>query len=138
MFGCSIYVNYVYLISDSSYVIFPAADYSPTLPVDVTITSSSGTAVAGQSFTLTCQATTVLMNPTYQWFDDSGTMVGSSSTLTLDTLMESNSEEYSCQVSAGSGADQRFGCGVTRVAVQGLTKFYINNYLFNSFHIIHI
>ena len=120
------------------FVVFPAADYSPTLPVDVTITSSNGTAVAGQSFTLTCQATTTLMNPTYQWFDDSGTMVGSGSTLTLNPLLESNSGEYSCQVSAGSGADQRFGCGVTRVAVQGLTKFYINNYLFNSFYIIHI
>ena len=129
MFGCSINVNYVYLISDSSYVIFPAADYSPTLPVDVTITSSSGTAVAGQSFTLTCQATTVLMNPTYQWFDDSGTMVGSGSTLTLNPLMESNSGEYACQVSAGSGAYQRFGCGVKRVAVQGLTKLYYINSL---------
>ena len=120
------------------FVIFPAADYSPTLPVDVTITSSSGTAVAGQSFTLTCHATTALMNPAYQWFDDSGTMVGSGFTLTLNPLLESNSGEYSCQVSAGSGADQRFGCGVTRVAVQGLTKFYINNYLFSSFYTIHI
>ena len=61
------------------------------------------------------------MNPTYQWFDDSGAMVGNGSTLTLNLLMESNSGEYSCQVSAGSGADQRFGCGVTRVAVKGLT-----------------
>ena len=122
------------------FVVFPAADYSPTLPVDVTITSSSGTAVASQSFNLTCHATTTLMNPipANQWFDDSGTMVGSGSTLTLNPLLESNSGEYSCQVSAGSGANQRFGCGVTRVAVQGLTKFYINNYLFNSFYIIHI
>ena len=117
MFGCNINVN----LNLSSYlsVIFPVADYSPTLPVDVTITSSSETAVAGQSFTLTCQATTTLMNPAYQWFDDSGAMVGSSSTLTLNPLMESNSGEYSCQVSAGSGAGQRFGCGVTRVVVQG-------------------
>ena len=103
----------------SFYAIFPVADYSPTLPVDVTITSSSETAVAGESFTLTCQATTTLMNPTYQWFDDSGAMVDSGSTLTLDPLLESSSGEYSCQVSAGSGADQRFGCGVTRMAVQG-------------------
>ena len=117
MFGWSINLNFVFNIF--LYVIFPVADYSPTLPVDVTITSSSETAVAGQSFTLTCQATTVLMNPTYQWFDDSGTMVGSGSTITLNPLMESNSGEYSCQVSAGTGADLRHGCGVTRVAVQG-------------------
>ena len=101
----------------SNCVTFPA-DYTP-LPVTITI-SAGGTPVAGQSFTLTCQATTALSNPTYQWFDDSGTMIGSGlSALTISTLRESGSGEYSCQVTAGSGANQRYGCGVERVVVQG-------------------
>ena len=87
--------------------------------MDVTITPN-GTPVAGQSFTLTCQATTTLASPSYQWFDDGGNLVGNVSTLTLNPLLESNTGEYSCQVTAGNGADQRFGCGVTRVVVQGL------------------
>ena len=81
--------------------------------------------MAGQSFTLTCQATTALTSPSYQWFDNSGGMIGSGSTLTLNPLLESSSGEYSCQVTAGSGADQRFGCGVTRVDVQGSHCFSI-------------
>ena len=75
---------------------FPAG-YTPDLPVAVTITSS-GTPVAGQSFTLTCQATTTLASPSYQWFDDGGNLVGNVSTLTLNPLLESNTGEYSCQV----------------------------------------
>ena len=75
--------------------------------------------MAGQSFTLTCEATTALTSPSYQWFDNSGRMIGSRSTLTLNPPWESSSREYSCQVTAGSGSDQRFGCGVTRVDVQG-------------------
>ena len=81
--------------------------------------TASGTPVAGQSFNLTCQATTSLSSPTYQWFSDNGAMIGSSSTLTIDPLLESGTGEYSCQVSAGSGASQRYGCGVERVVVQG-------------------
>ena len=90
----------------------------------VTITPS-GTPVAGQSFTLTCETTTTLASPSYQWFDDGGNLVGNVSTLTLNPLLESNTGEYSCQVTAGSGASQRFGCGVTRVSVQGVFVVYI-------------
>ena len=89
----------------------------------VTITAS-GTPIAGQSFTLTCAATTALSNPTYQWFSDNGTLIGSSAMLTIPTLLESNTGEYSCQVTAGNGAaNQRFGCGVERVIVQGMKLF---------------
>ena len=95
---------------------FPAA-YTLSLPVTVTI-SASGTPVADQSFTLTCQATTALSNPTYQWFDDNGTLIGSADVLTINELQESNTGEYSCQVTAGSGANQRYGCGVERIVVQ--------------------
>ena len=105
----------------------------PTLPVAVTITSS-GTPVADQSFTLTCQVTTSLTSPSYQWFDDSGNMVGSESTLTLNPLLESSTGEYSCQVTAGSGADQRFGCGVTWVAVQGGSFIVTMCILYEDFH----
>ena len=104
---------------------FPG-DYTP-LPVDVAITAS-GTPVAGQSFTLTCVTTTSLSSPTYQWFSDSGAMIGSSSTLTIDPLLESGTGEYSCQVSAGSGASQRYGCGVERVVVQGNTTMCVCMY----------
>ena len=75
--------------------------------------------MAGQSFTLTCQATTALTSPSYQWFHNGGRIIGSGSTLTLNPLLESSSGEYSCQVNAGSGAGQRFGCGVTGVGIQG-------------------
>ena len=85
--------------------------------MDVTVTAG-GTPVAGQSFTLTCG--TSLSLPTYQWFSDSGTMIGNSSTLTIDPLLESGTGEYSCQVSAGIEGEQRYGCGVERVAVQGM------------------
>ena len=81
--------------------------------------SAGGTPVAGQSFTLTCQATTALTNPTYQWFDDNGTLIGSTDVLTINELQESNTGEYSCQVTASSGANQRYGCGVERIGVQG-------------------
>ena len=81
---------------------------------------SSGTPVAGQSFTLTCEVTTTLMNPTYQWFDDNGNMISSNAVLTLNQLLESNTGEYSCQVSVTDGVDQRFGCEVERVVVQGM------------------
>ena len=79
--------------------------------------SASGTPVAGQSFTLTCAATTTLSNPTYQWFSDNGTLVGNSAVLTIPVLLESNTGEYSCHVTAGSGANQRYGCGVEKVVV---------------------
>ena len=83
------------------------------------VISVGGTPVAGQSFTLTCQATTALSNPTYQWFSDNGTLISSSAVLTINELQESNTGEYSCQVTAGNGADQRYGCGVERIVVQG-------------------
>ena len=95
------------------------AGYTSDLPVTVTITPS-GTPVAGQSFTLTCQATTTLASPSYQWFNDGGDLVGNVSILTLNPLLESSTGEYSCQVTAGNGASQRFGCGTSRVVVQGL------------------
>ena len=87
--------------------------------------SASGIPIAGQSFTLTCTATTTLSNPTYQWFSDNGTLISSSAVLTINELQESNTGEYSCQVTAGNGASERYGCGVERVLVQGnVIKFY--------------
>ena len=97
----------------------------PDLPVTVTLTSS-GIPVAGQSFTLTCETTTTLASPSYLWFDDGGNLVGNvSSSLTLNPLLESSTGEYSCQVTAGSDESQRFGCGVTRVVVQGELMFHL-------------
>ena len=102
-----------------SSITYSPAGYTSDLPVTVTITPS-GTPVAGQSFTLTCQATTALASPSYQWFDDGGNLVGNVFTLTLNPLLESNTGEYSCQVTAGDDVSQRFGCGVSTVVVQGL------------------
>ena len=94
-----------------------AADYDPTLPVSVTITSSS-TPVAGGSFTLTCDHGSTATDPTYQWFNESGAAVGTQATLTLNPLLESNTGEYSCLVT--DQARNVVGCGVERVTVQGM------------------
>ena len=82
--------------------------------------------IAGRSFTLTCGHATTVMNPTYQWFDDNGNMVGSQATLTLNPLLESKTGEYSCLVT--EGASGRVGCGVERVAVQGMEVNLIFTY----------
>ena len=81
----------------------------------------SGTPVAGQSFTLTCSHTTTVANPTstsYQWFHPNGSMAGSEAALTLNPLLESQSGEYSCQVTV-TDANESFGCGVIGINVQG-------------------
>ena len=99
---------------------FLTAGYYPTLPVIVTVMPGDriGTPVAGQSYTLTCDHASTAVNPTYQWFDDTGTMVGTQATYTLNPLMESHSGEYSCLVTDLS--DGMVGCGVYRVTVQGM------------------
>ena len=74
--------------------------------------------VAGQSYTLTCDHGSTASNPTYQWFNNTGHMVGSDATYTLNPLMESHSGEYSCLVTDQS--DGMVGCGVYRVTVQGM------------------
>ena len=74
--------------------------------------------VGGQSYTLTCNHGSTASNPTYQWFDDAGTMVGTQATYAFNPLMESHSGEYSCLVTDQS--DGRVGCGVYRVTVQGI------------------
>ena len=95
-----------------------AASYDPTLPVIVTVTPGSASPVAGGSFTLTCDHGSTAQTPTYQWFDDAGTMIGTQATLTLNPLRESNSVEYSCLITDQS--DGLVGCGVHRVSVQGV------------------
>ena len=74
--------------------------------------------VAGQSYTLTCNHGSTASNPTYQWFDDAGTMVGTQANYAFNPLMESHSGEYSCLVTDLS--DGMVGCGVYRVTVQGM------------------
>ena len=104
----------------SCIVLFTAV-YNPTLPVSVTITSSS-TPVAGGSLILTCNHGSTAMNPTYQWFDESGGAVGTQATLTLSPLLESNTGEYSCLVT--DQARSVVGCGVERVTVQGMDSCF--------------
>lgn len=87
--------------------------------------SYSGTAVAGGTLTLTCSHNSAVMNPTYEWFDDSGNTVGNRSTLVLNPLVESNGGEYSCLVV--DGASDTIGCGVERFVVQGMNYMYIIN-----------
>ena len=92
------------------------ASYAPSLPFAVTILVPTSSPVAGGSFALTCNSTAT--TPTYQWFNESGTMIGTQATLTLNPLLESNSGEYSCLVTDQSSS--LVGCGVERVTVQGM------------------
>ena len=110
-------VNYFTCILNNEQYIFFTASYDPNLPVTIVITSGGDT-VAGGSFTLTCDDSSTAMNPAYEWFDESGTSIGTEGTLTLNPLLESHSGEYSCLVT-----DQTrnvVGCGVYRVTVQGM------------------
>jgi hypothetical protein len=101
-------------------IFFFAASYNPTLPVAVTITPShSDSPVAGESFTLTCDHGSSATTPTYQWFDNAGTEVGTQATLTLNPLLESHTGEYSCLITDQS--DGLVGCGLHRVSVQGIS-----------------
>ena len=75
--------------------------------------------VAGDSFTLMCGSTAT--TPTYQWFNEAGTMIGTQATLTLNLLLESHSREYSCLVI--DQASGLVGCGVERVMVDGMDCF---------------
>ena len=81
------------------------------------VTPSSDSPVAGGSFTLTCDHGSTASNPTYQWFDNAGTVIGTQATFTLNPLRESHSGEYSCLITDQS--DGLVGCGVHRVSVQG-------------------
>ena len=65
-----------------------------------------------------CGHDSTAANPTYQWFDDAGAMVGVQATLTLNPLLESHSGEYSCLITDQS--DGLVGCGLNRVTVQGM------------------
>ena len=94
---------------------FPPADYTPNLPVTVSITEGSAPAI-GQSYTLTCLHTTAAGVSTipvsFQWTGPDGNTVGTTNTLTLNPLSGDHRGEYSCLVTVGSGADTRVGCGV--------------------------
>jgi hypothetical protein len=74
--------------------------------------------VAGGSFTLTCGHDSTASAPTYQWFDNGGTLIGTQATLTFSPLLESHTGEYSCMII--DQLDGLVGCGVHRVLVQGI------------------
>ena len=103
------------------------AFYDPNLPVTVTVTATS-MPVAGESFTLTCDHGSTASNPTYQWFDDAGAMVGTQATLTFNQLLESHSGEYSCLITDHS--DGLVGCGVHRVTVLGMDWACVHMYMY--------
>ena len=100
----------------------------------VTVTSSNNS-VAGGSFTLTCDHLLLASTPTYQWFNEAGTMIGNGSTLSLNPLLESHSGEYSCLVTDQS--DDLVGCGVHRVTVQGMDCLILMQiiYYVSTYHI---
>jgi hypothetical protein len=83
------------------------------MPTDMT-----SSPVAGESFTLTCGHGSTATTPTYQWFDNAGTVISTQATLTLNPLLESHTGEYACLITDQS--DDLIGCGVYRVAVQGI------------------
>ena len=94
---------------------FPPADYTPNLPVTVSI-AEGGSPVIGQLYRLTCLHTTVAGVSTspvsFQWTGPDGNTVGTTNTLTLNPLSGDHRGEYSCRVTVGSGQDLREGCGV--------------------------
>ena len=101
-----------------SYLLFFfVASYTPTLPVTVSITTTSSP-VAGEDLVLTCDHGSTAMNPAYQWFDETGALIGSEVTLRLSPLRESDTGEYSCLVTDQTRS--LVGCGLTRVDVQGI------------------
>ena len=93
----------------------PPADYTPNLPVTVSITEGGSPAI-GQSYRLTCLHTTAAGVPTtplsFQWIGPDGNTVGTTNTLTLNPLSGDHRGEYSCLVTVGSGANTRLGCEV--------------------------
>ena len=88
----------------------------------VSITTSNSP-VAGEDLVLTCDHGSTAMNPAYQWFDETGALIGSEATLSLSPLRESDTGEYSCLVTDQTRS--LVGCGLTRVDVQGI---YIHVY----------
>ncbi|XP_064386409.1 receptor-type tyrosine-protein phosphatase delta-like isoform X3 [Halichondria panicea] len=70
---------------------------------DVTITPSEATPIAGRLLTLTCShnSSEDPASVSFQWLDTQGTPISNDSTLTFDTLRESQ-REYYCVVTVGT------------------------------------
>ncbi len=83
---------------------------------DVTITPSEATPIAGRLLTLTCShnSSEDPASVSFQWLDTQGTPISNDSTLTFDTLRESQ-REYYCVVTVGT----EVSCGEYYSNVQG-------------------
>ncbi len=100
-------------IFDQRIIIVASSD---DVAFDVTITPSEATPIAGRPLTLTCSHNSS-DDPTsvsFQWLDTQGTSVSNNSTLTFDTLRESQ-REYYCVVTVGT----EVGCVEYYSNVQG-------------------
>ena len=95
------------------------ANYS-LLPVIVAINQRISPTI-GQMYTLMCVmhiADGVATSPiSHRWIGPDGSTVGTSSTLSFSSFSESDIGEYGCQVTVGSGANERVGCAVISVGM---------------------
>ena len=97
-----------------------SAIYGSDLPVTVSL-FIGGTPTIGQAYTLSCLfsvANGVASSPfSHRWIGPDGSSVGNSSTLSFSSFSESDTGEYGCQVTVGSGANERVGCAVISVGM---------------------
>ena len=93
----------------------PLTELPITVTVDVSPITSSGTATAGESYSLECTATvtgsneqpvvTWLMGPTDNMITSGVITNGGISTLTLNPLAASHAGTYTCRATLGSAMD---------------------------------
>ena len=75
--------------------------YTTVVSIGVMITTS-GTATAGQNYSLECSVTGTTDPATYQWLDSNGTQLTGSSQLEFSPLLTSDAGTYTCRATVGS------------------------------------
>ena len=73
----------------------------PIVDILVTITPG-GDNTAGQTYSLDCTVIGTTDPATYQWLDNNGTQLTSSSQLEFSPLLASDAGTYTCQATVGS------------------------------------
>ena len=105
----------VLLISVYFILVDPPSTISPPVTVTVSPITSSGTATAGESYSLECTVTvtgstnqptiTWLMGPMDNMITSGVVTTGSMSTLTFNPLAASDAGAYTCRATLGSAVD---------------------------------
>ena len=63
--------------------------------------TSTGTPIAGQTFSLDCSVTGTADLATYQWFHSNGTRLADTSQLQFSPLLASHAGTYTCRATVG-------------------------------------